>query len=271
MRRYALAAALCAALLALPALSYTQGAPVRLELKPWPVPPDGILRCKPGDEPQVQLVGYDAARQETSLNQYRPTAESSNPEAATAEVPAGTGHQVRVRCLSEGKARVTAAYGQASATLRVEVGGGPRPSPQPSPSPVEPDTWNTDPKPSPSPTPAPTPQPTPSPQPVGQGLAGYEVVQAVEGPRPDSFAFIAGVARCPLGKKVIGGGASITLSSNGNVIPYYLVQSEPKPGEIEFGEQRPDEWVATFMRQAGYTPTGATYKVRVTAVCAYTQ
>lgn len=115
---------------ALPSLSYAQGAPVRLELKPFPPPADGIVRCKTGDELQIQLAGYDAKRLETSLNQYRPTASSSNAEVAAAEVPPNTGQQIRLRCLSEGSAKITASYREASASLTVQVGNGGQTTPQ---------------------------------------------------------------------------------------------------------------------------------------------
>ena len=125
-------------LLALPQFSIAQrspgqGEPARLELKPFPVPSDGIVRCKSGDELQIQLVGYDSTNTETTLNQWRPTASSSNTSVATAEVPAHTGHQVRVKCVADGRATITASYKQVSASLTLQVGSGVQTTSEPSP------------------------------------------------------------------------------------------------------------------------------------------
>ena len=259
MRRYALAAALFAALLALPASLYAQaagqGAPVRLEMRPWPPPVDGVVRCKAGDELQVQLVGYDSSNAETTLNVWRPTAASSDPGVATAQVPTSTGHQVFVRCVSDGRVTITAAYNQVSTSLTLQVGSGVQTTPTPSATPT------------PSPTATPTPQPPSgsSPQPTSQGISGHEIVFFRQN-FPDSKVMFFTEAKCPEPKVVLGGGVSVRNLSSTQENAFFVTRAYP--------EVRTDagSWfVGAVNRQYAYTPKGANYELIVFAVCANTQ
>lgn len=257
-------------LLALPAFSNAQapgqGVPVRLELKPFPPPADGVVRCKSGDELQIQLVGYDSSKSETTLNQWRPNASSSNANVATAEVPAHTGHQVRVKCLADGQTTITAAYNQVSTSLTLQVGSGAQTTTIPSPSP----------SPSALPSASPTPQPSPSqsPQPT-KGFSGYESVLRETAFADNTFGSNFKVI-CPTGKRVIGGGAAILTKSTATTTGYgfgngfYLSSSLPFDPIDEFGEPG-SGWNAVAAPRPGYTPNGTTYVLRVTVICAFTQ
>ena len=193
----ALAAIAFFIMLALPIFSIAQspgaGVPVRLELKPFPPPADGIVRCKSADELQIQLVGYEASGLETTLNQWRPTASSSNTSAATAEVPSHTGHQVRVKCIADGQTIITVAYKQVSTSLTLQVSDGAQTVPQS------------------------TTQTT-------QGISNYEIVKISKDFYADQEQ--TSVASCLQGKKVIGGGADVQRLTTGLGKPI-LISSMP--------------------------------------------
>lgn len=239
-------------IIAVPSSSNAQGAPVRLELKPFPEPEDGIMRCKPGDERQIRLVGHDADNQETSLNKFKPSATSSNQRAATAQVPTYTGHQVILRCVAEGKASITASYGSASTNLDVEVA-------------VDKQTSGTTPQPSPSPSPSPTPAATS--QSTNQSISGYEIVtnSTTWNNDPDDVII---VAQCPAGKRVLGGGATIIppiISGRYSRASYYHVTSEPMQSNVTTGVYGWRVKIERVNTQAGY---GASYTLKGYAICA---
>jgi hypothetical protein len=85
------------------------------------------------------------------------------------------------------------------------------------------------------------------------GISGYQIVSVVQ----TVSAAGNGVANCPTGKKVLGGGASI-LSLNSNAAPTGHIENSNPSGD--------DSWGASW--QLTSEPQTAVYKVTIYAICA---
>jgi hypothetical protein len=195
------------------------------------------VRCKANDELQIQLVGYEASGLETTLNQWRPAASSSDTRIASAEVPAHTGQQVRVHCLADGKAKITVAFRQVSTNVSVQVGDGGSTQPQSDPaSPEEKDGASA------------------------RSTLGWEIVQNSK-PFDSTLGPPTVIANCPAGKKVLGGGAEVQLLS-GSEYGTGLLSSAPTPDG--------SGWTAKPKAISG-APKNASFRLLVYAICATVQ
>lgn len=105
--------------------------------------------------------------------------------------------------------------------------------------------------------------PGPTGTPGTYGVSGYELVTTINSTKSNTFR-LAAVAKCPAGKKAIGGGASVTTvkgTKSNSDNRWAITTSQPTPDG--------QGWMAITMAiVSSANATTAGHRLKVTAICA---